>query len=239
MKRIWIKLYLEILDDIEFGELPEYIKWRAIELFLVAGENGDDGLLPSVARLAWRLRLGTDKIAETLSALTQVGVVHETPEGWIVTNFSKRQRSEEYERVKKYIEKKRINTDINTGINTNIDSISISSSLSDSVLGRGGMGEKPPPTPEDSEFRAHFGEYLSNAEQSRWIALSEAIGFERLQEIASWAEKKEIHMTNRGGLMGSMETAAQGWKDKSKPDQRLEPAGMAAIRRAMEAENAK
>ena len=29
MKRIWIKLYLEILDDAEFGELPEFMKWRA------------------------------------------------------------------------------------------------------------------------------------------------------------------------------------------------------------------
>ena len=90
-KRFWIKLYMEILDDDKFGTLPEFIKWRAIELFLVAGENGNDGLLPPVARLAWRLRLDEVKIAETLSALTQVGVVHETPEGWVVTNFAKRQ----------------------------------------------------------------------------------------------------------------------------------------------------
>ena len=103
MKRSWIKLYLEILDDIEFGELPEFIKWRAIELFLVAGENGDDGLLPSVKRLAWRLRLDEVKITETLSALTQVGVVHETPEGWVVTHFIKRQEPmSSAERVKEY-----------------------------------------------------------------------------------------------------------------------------------------
>jgi DnaD/phage-associated family protein len=90
-KKFWIKLYIEILDDDKFGTLPEFIKWRAIELFLVAGENGNDGLLPPVTRLAWRLRLDEVKIAETLSALTQVGVVHETPEGWVVTNFTKRQ----------------------------------------------------------------------------------------------------------------------------------------------------
>ncbi len=88
-KKFWIKLYMEILDDDKFGTLPEFIKWRAIELFLVAGENGNDGLLPPVARLAWRLRLDEVKIAETLSALTQVGVVHETPQGWVVTNFKK------------------------------------------------------------------------------------------------------------------------------------------------------
>jgi hypothetical protein len=93
MKRIWIKLYLEMLDDPEFNELPEYIRWRAIALFLAAGENGDDGLLPPVKRLTWRLRLDDIKIAETLSALTQVGVVHETPDGWMVTNFAKRQEA--------------------------------------------------------------------------------------------------------------------------------------------------
>jgi hypothetical protein len=88
--RIWIKLYLDMLDDDKFGELPEYLKWRAVELFLVAGENGDDGLLPPVKRLAWRLRLAVEKIEETLVALVQIGVVHESPDGWCITNFKKR-----------------------------------------------------------------------------------------------------------------------------------------------------
>jgi hypothetical protein len=70
-KKFWIKLYMEILDDDKLGLLPEYIKWRGIALFLVAGETGDDDLLPPVARLAWRLRLDEVKIAETLSALCQ------------------------------------------------------------------------------------------------------------------------------------------------------------------------
>jgi hypothetical protein len=124
-KGIWIKLYLEILDDDKIGMLPEYIKWRAIELFLVAGENGDDGLLPPVARLAWRLRLDKVKIAETLSALTQVGVVHETPQGWVVTNFKKRQYSESYERTKRYRERYKTRHSDGTcdGVVTNNDSI--------------------------------------------------------------------------------------------------------------------
>ena len=103
IKRFWIKLYIEILDDDKFGILPEFMKWRAIELFLVAGENGNDGLLPPVERLAWRLRLPQEKLAETLSAIAQVGVVHETPEGWVVTNFMKRQAAIPVgERVKRY-----------------------------------------------------------------------------------------------------------------------------------------
>ena len=90
-KRFWIKLSLDMLDDIKLGPLPDFMKWRAIELYLVAGENGNDGLLPPVERLAWRLRLPHEKLEETLSALSQAGVVHETPQGWVVTDFVKSQ----------------------------------------------------------------------------------------------------------------------------------------------------
>ena len=39
MKRIWIKLYVDMLDDPRMGRLPGDIWKRAIELFLVAGES--------------------------------------------------------------------------------------------------------------------------------------------------------------------------------------------------------
>jgi hypothetical protein len=90
-KRFWIKLSLDMLDDIKLGPLQDFMKWRAIELYLAAGENGNDGLLPPVERLAWRLRLPCEKLEETLSALAQAGVVHETPQGWVVTDFAKSQ----------------------------------------------------------------------------------------------------------------------------------------------------
>lgn len=151
IKRSWIKLYLEILDDDEFGELPEFQKWRAIELFLVAGENGDDGLLPPVARLAWRLRLDEVKLAETLSALTQVGVVHETPEGWKVTHFEKRQeRIDGAERTRLYRERLRESDgssqkshkkgDVDVSLSSSSTSSSVSVSPSDSEE-RGTGGE--------------------------------------------------------------------------------------------------
>ena len=83
------------MDDDKFGILPELLKWRAMELFLVAGKNGNDGLLSLVERLAWCLRFPQEKLAETLSALVQVGVVHEMEPGvWPVTHFKERQVSE-------------------------------------------------------------------------------------------------------------------------------------------------
>jgi len=101
--KFWIKLYIEILDDPKMGKLPDFLFRRAIELFLLAGENGNDGLLQPVQDLAWRLRISETKLTESLSALSLVGVVHETPEGWVVSNFSKRQEAAtSTERVHEY-----------------------------------------------------------------------------------------------------------------------------------------
>jgi hypothetical protein len=125
---------------------PEFIKWRAIALFLVAGENGNDGLLPPVARLAWRLRLEEVKIAETASALTEVGVVYETPQAWVVTDFKERPYSESYERMKRYRKRNKArnsNGECN-GNETDNESISISSSCSDSDSEEGGVGGETP-----------------------------------------------------------------------------------------------
>ena len=216
MKRSWIKLYLEILDDIEFGELPEFIKWRAIELFLVAGENGDDGLLPSVKRLAWRLRLDEVKITETLSALTQVGVVHETPEGWVVTHFIKRQEPmSSAERVKEYRKREDVTKrykECNENV-TDDNNESYSSSPSDSISDyeRGGVGEKTKETPALHLFTDVLGKFHGEREIKRWLVIVDAVGEQQAGELIAWAEKKEIHLNNRPGLMDSLETAAKKW----------------------------
>jgi len=86
-----MKLYYEILDDPKMGKLPDRLFRRTIELFLLAGEKEGDGLLPSVEDMAWRLRTTEEELAETLHALFDIGIVHETSGGWIVTNLAKRQ----------------------------------------------------------------------------------------------------------------------------------------------------
>jgi len=106
-KRQWVKLWIEILDDGKMGMLPNWLWRRAIELFLLAGENGNDGLLLPVADMAWRLRVPIEKLTESLQALSEVGVVHETPDGWLVTNFMKRQTCESYDRVRRSRERYR------------------------------------------------------------------------------------------------------------------------------------
>ena len=92
MKRIWIKLYISMIDDLSMATLPDWLWRRAIELFLLAGEFGDDGWLPPVNAIAWRLRIPVQKVTEALEALAKVGVVIEVKPGyWYVVEFNQLQ----------------------------------------------------------------------------------------------------------------------------------------------------
>lgn len=139
MKRQWIKLYLEITDDPKMGRLPDRLWRRAIELFMLAGEQDDDGLLPAVEDMAWRLRTSAEEVEQTLQALNGI-IVQPTAEGWLVTKFKERQFSESYERVKRYRNAKS-NADGNADV---AEKESSSTSSSDSILissEGGGAGE--------------------------------------------------------------------------------------------------
>ena len=92
--KVWIKLYIEILGDPKMGRLPNHLWRRAVELFLLAGREGNDGAVPPVKEMVWILRLSQDKLLEDLHGLAKVGVVHEAEPGkWVVTNFAKRQEA--------------------------------------------------------------------------------------------------------------------------------------------------
>jgi hypothetical protein len=62
-------------------------------------------------------------------------------------------------------------------------------------------------------FASHFGKFKSQRELERWALLFDSVGDERANALAVWASKKEIHLTNRPGLIDSMETAAKNWQD--------------------------
>ena len=216
----WIKLYIELLDDPKVGMMPDWMFRRFIQFLLYAREYNQDGLLGPVSDLAWRLRSSEDDMLKALRPMSEIGIVAETPDGWLVVNFEKRQAPiSSAERIKEF-RKRQSNDDVTKSYkecnehvtddvtksykecnehvtNGNIDSISISISSSDSI--------------SDSIFNAHFRCFNSEREKQRWSMLFEAIGKDRAEEIATWAEKKEIHMVNRGGLMDSLETAAKKW----------------------------
>jgi len=86
-----MKLWFDILRDPKMGMLPDRLWRRVIELFLLAGQNGEDGLLPEVATIAWQLNKSVPAIVTDLQKIAEVGIVQEIEEGrWIVTNFKKR-----------------------------------------------------------------------------------------------------------------------------------------------------
>ena len=88
--RFWIKLYIGMLDDPRMARLPNHLWRRAVELFLLAGRQGNDGALPPVEEMAWILRLSDKKVLEDLHRLAEVGVVYLTePMKWMVTDFAK------------------------------------------------------------------------------------------------------------------------------------------------------
>lgn len=65
----WIKLYREILDDIEWHELTGDAAKILVELWLIASE-GVDGQLPPLKTLAFRLRVTEKKLNDSLSMLS-------------------------------------------------------------------------------------------------------------------------------------------------------------------------
>ena len=72
--RFWIKLFFEILDNPKMARLPNHLWIRAVKLFLLAGKEGNDGALPPVEDMAWKLRQSPqarDKLLEDLQGLAE------------------------------------------------------------------------------------------------------------------------------------------------------------------------
>jgi hypothetical protein len=64
----WVKLYRDILDDIEWHELDPQAAKVLVMLWLIASES--DGNLPDTKKLAFRLRLSESKTSDLLSKLS-------------------------------------------------------------------------------------------------------------------------------------------------------------------------
>jgi len=106
--RYWIKQYIGLLHDHHMAKL-DALTWRhAVELFLLAGETGDNGNVGSLENAAWQLRVGEEEMLATLEKLSALGVVHEEQGAWVVSNFVERQRpSTSTERVRAFRQRKK------------------------------------------------------------------------------------------------------------------------------------
>jgi len=66
----WIKLYRDLLDKRDFGLLSGDAAKHLIMLWLIASES-DDGELPGIDDLAYRLRITPQKMTKSISELSQ------------------------------------------------------------------------------------------------------------------------------------------------------------------------
>ncbi len=228
----WIKLYIEILDDPKVGLMPDWEFRRFIQFLLVARERNQGGLLGPVSELAWRLRSSEDDMLKSLRAMSEIGIVAETPDGWLVVNFAKRQAAlTDAERSQQYRERHNTVTkrDEEPSRSESDDSISISSSFSDSLSSlKEGKQEKTKDAPALHIFTDVLGKLKGEAEVQRWLVIVDAVGKEQAQALVEWADKREIHLNNRAGLLNSLETAAKNWREKQHPEKHSQTVGSRA-----------
>lgn len=92
MANSWLKLYHEMLNDPKMGTMTDHLYRRTIEIFLLAGQEGRNGLLPPLTQIAWALRTTVNDATLCLQEMAELGIVTKLPDGnMIVTNFAERQ----------------------------------------------------------------------------------------------------------------------------------------------------
>lgn len=138
----WLKLYYEMLDDPKIGRLNDSSFRLWIECLLLAGELRDDGRLPAVSDISWRLRRDSSVVEHDLATLARLELLELESDGvWKVSNFTKRQAaSSTAERMKRYRERKKANKELESDQDTDTDTESYGYVTSDvtSVTNRNG-----------------------------------------------------------------------------------------------------
>lgn len=120
----WIKLHTDILTDPKMGRMSDKLFRRTIELFLIAGREDDDGVLPSVQDIAWHLRTSEKETLSILEDLTKIGIVERGSDGsYLISHFVERQNSDltKSEINRRYYEKsKQAKSEIQTEQSLNV-----------------------------------------------------------------------------------------------------------------------
>ncbi len=100
-KPIWIKLYRDILDDIDWHQLDPLSTKVLVMCWLIASE--DDGRLPDIKTLAFRLRMTEKQTSECVSKLghwMEQDDINVISEGYQVDDLEKRREDTEKETKK-------------------------------------------------------------------------------------------------------------------------------------------
>ncbi len=87
----WMKLYYRIIDDVKVYRLSDRQFRRMIELFLVAGEEDDDGYLPEPIDISFRLwkKDNSANLEKDMELLKEKDILEKPNGRWRVKNWSK------------------------------------------------------------------------------------------------------------------------------------------------------
>lgn len=141
----WAKIWIDIIDDKKMKKLSDHQFRLFIYFMLAAREYDQDGMLPDLDDLAWRIRYPKEDIEQVLDALSDpaLNITTCTNENWMLTHFLKRQsrydptravRQERYRISHKYEPTENSNGNSNGKSNGKSDGgDSVSVSVSDSV----------------------------------------------------------------------------------------------------------
>ncbi len=90
---LWVKMYIETIDDPVYGQLGDRLYRRATELRLLAGREDRGGQLPPVADIAYALRVRSlEKLQGELEALQGLGILELNEGGWRFVSYDEDQR---------------------------------------------------------------------------------------------------------------------------------------------------
>jgi len=122
--RHWVKLWIDILSDYKISTLSDSAFRVFIECLALAGEHGNgdnEGLLPDIKQMAWRLRRQEEDLIAVLDVLVIAGLVDKHNNEYKVTAFSKRQTAlSNAERQKLYRERQKSNANSNENSNAKL-----------------------------------------------------------------------------------------------------------------------
>lgn len=92
----FMKIYVEILDDVKMAELTDAQKWRFIQLILLAGECDAGGALVTgesrmtLSQVSWRLRCDKNELEKDIQKMIELGLIYDD-EAIAIAKFEDRQ----------------------------------------------------------------------------------------------------------------------------------------------------
>jgi len=222
----WIKLYYEVIDDPKMGRLCDRLWRRFFELCMLAAEEQDEGYLPPVADIAWRLRLTEEELIADLRALEAVkredsehGLVTACSPGWKVTNLTKRQRAvppDERKRKQRERDKKAEYYCHETVTTRDTDIEEEREEEGDTEEEATHTTPAPttkPITPAMRHYESLYGVFDSRPDLEALLATEELVGSDKVNAAVSWAHNKAPPIKN----MASICTAARNWTQSTGP----------------------